>query len=393
MKLKISIAAVMFAIVSILFLLPEPTPPAPSGKATVGVTQFELQNEERWIQVSTWYPVSQYDPEKVFAYRPSWVGKALAEQQNLPEALMGEMLHSYSHLDAEVMNGKHPVIIFNHGYATYPRLYMSMFEQLASEGFIVMAIGHPGDSLIIRNAAGEFFPHSEAAKLPAINADLINQLHSVSRTMAAQTDRQKWHQSMTDYKSSPLMAPGLTRYPHWIANNLLLLDSLAAIETGGIPGPLRGHLDLENIGTLGHSFGGAVAVNLALSQSQIKAGLNLDGPQINFSPQQTIDKPLCFFYGDQTEITYAAFPWLNDALWEEASVTKCSVTFEGAGHNNFSDLTYNPYVKYMGLTGNGDGNELGNQINQGIVAFFNQQLRQQHAWPPQGALMKISQTN
>lgn len=53
-----------------------------------------------------------------------------------------------------------------------------------------------------------------------------------------------------------------------------LLTDMNAGETGSI---FAGKLDLERIGVVGHSLGGAAAYNLAISDSRVKAALNLDG--------------------------------------------------------------------------------------------------------------------
>lgn len=56
----------------------------------------------------------------------------------------------------------------------------------------------------------------------------------------------------------------------------------------------EGKLDMDNIGMMGHSFGGATAFNAAYSNPRIKAGINMDGSLYNVNGKQAISKPFLF---------------------------------------------------------------------------------------------------
>jgi dienelactone hydrolase len=56
-----------------------------------------------------------------------------------------------------------------------------------------------------------------------------------------------------------------------------VIDTLEEINAGNIESIFRGKLDLEKIGAIGHSVGGAVAYNLAINDSRVKAAIDLDG--------------------------------------------------------------------------------------------------------------------
>ena len=56
----------------------------------------------------------------------------------------------------------------------------------------------------------------------------------------------------------------------------------------------NGKLDMDNIGMMGHSFGGATAFNAAYSNPKIKAGINMDGSLYNVNGKQAISKPFLF---------------------------------------------------------------------------------------------------
>ena len=59
------------------------------------------------------------------------------------------------------------------------------------------------------------------------------------------------------------------------------LDQLARLEPRS---PLAGHLDLQHVGIVGHSIGGATAVQTMASDPRFKVGVNLDGKLFGTEP-------------------------------------------------------------------------------------------------------------
>jgi pimeloyl-ACP methyl ester carboxylesterase len=56
-----------------------------------------------------------------------------------------------------------------------------------------------------------------------------------------------------------------------------VISQLQEMNEGKIESIFKGRLDLEKIGAIGHSVGGAVAYNLAINDPRVKAAINLDG--------------------------------------------------------------------------------------------------------------------
>jgi pimeloyl-ACP methyl ester carboxylesterase len=56
-----------------------------------------------------------------------------------------------------------------------------------------------------------------------------------------------------------------------------VIETLGEINAGKVDSAFQGRLNLDQIGVLGHSMGGAVAYNLAIHDSRVKAAINLDG--------------------------------------------------------------------------------------------------------------------
>lgn len=394
MKWKISAAVILATILlTFLFLLPDVQMPKPKGEHLVGATQFEIHGEENWIQITAWYPTQSSEGAKQLSYMPEWLGKATAAQTGLPEILFSDDGVSSSYVDTPIVAGQHPVLIFNHGYGSSPRQNMTQFEHLASYGYIVLSIGHPGDSIALQSLGGDLFYQNQESQFQLDNDGLDQQVDVMAQTLrqaAKATNRAHWHKIMAKLESSPFNQTSIARFPYWYANNTLLLDNLSNINSGKISTQLAHSMDLSKIGAFGHSFGGAISVELALKHQEIKAAMNLDGPQFQLDQQQKLNKPICFVYGDIDEGLFASHSKLNDPLLKGVSGSHCSFTFKGANHNNFTDVNYITPMKYFGYIGEVDNQEMGKQLNQLITEYFNWQLLGSEETTPNSDIIHVN---
>jgi hypothetical protein len=63
----------------------------------------------------------------------------------------------------------------------------------------------------------------------------------------------------------------------WAQDNVFIMNQVKKLNTSASGGIFRGKLNLEAVGTLGHSFGGASALQTCCIDSRCKAGVDLDG--------------------------------------------------------------------------------------------------------------------
>ena len=134
----------------------------------------------------------------------------------------------------------YPVILFSHGAGTTMEVQTAQSEDLASHGYIVVAIDHTYVSM------GTIFPYRIVS-----------------------------HQEATTDFNTPEPAQIITQIMADDAK--FVIDRLTEMNNGQIDSVLMGKLDLEKIGVIGHSVGGAVAYNLAINDPRVKAAINLDG--------------------------------------------------------------------------------------------------------------------
>ena len=78
------------------------------------------------------------------------------------------------------------------------------------------------------------------------------------------------------------------------------LSRLAQLEPGS---PLAGHLDLQHVGIVGHSIGGATAVQVMASDPRFRVGVDLDGKLFGTEPNARLNRPFLWIQSDGSQTT------------------------------------------------------------------------------------------
>ncbi|OLQ71315.1 hypothetical protein BIT28_03945 [Photobacterium proteolyticum] len=346
--------------------------PKPDGQYQIGFHQFEVTEEERWIQVSAWYPSEAEAVGEQATYVIPAIAKVL-QDNDFPESEYKGLPASWSFFDLPAASGKHPVLIYNHGFNTFPRQSMTRFEYLASHGYIVLAVGHPEDTMAIERDTGDVVYQLDKNINGNIDKDDLAALITSLKRMSKAESQLEWQEALSKAVTAKFANGFTDRFDTWYTNNMMLVDALSKIQSGTISTPLQQHMDLEEIASFGHSFGGNVSVILANKNPEIKAGVNLDGAMFNWTMDEKLTVPTCFFYSNSGE----SFPGLNDSLFND-SVPVCSLSFNGASHMSFTDLTYT----MPDGAGKVNGYPIGQAIDTNLKAFFDAKLKHANSWPP-----------
>jgi dienelactone hydrolase len=195
--------------------------------------------------VKVYYPAKPDDskPFSPYFHSPELV-ESFAAFYNLPGYAFDHLslVKTDSKEGLEISDGEksYPVVLFSHGAGTSMEVQVSQSEDLASHGYIVVNIDHTYVS------AATFFPDGIVSHKDATTD------FNIAEPAAIIT------QIMADDSS-------------------FVIDKLTEMNEGKISSIFRGRLDVENIGAIGHSVGGAVAYNLALTDRQVRAAIDLDG--------------------------------------------------------------------------------------------------------------------
>jgi predicted dienelactone hydrolase len=260
LKVIIRTLSVIFLIATLLLscALPVFKLPKPTGSYDVGINYFHLVDEnrndpfldkstkKRELMVKVYYPAKNDDskPFDGYFHNSSELLKAFAAGYNMPEFIFSHLklvnTNSKEGLQVSDKEQGYPVVLFSHGAGTTMEVQTSQCEDLASQGYIVAAIDHTYVSW------ATLFPDG---------------------VVTAQ-------EATTDFNTAD---PAETITQIMADDSKFVIDSLRRMNEGKINSDLKGRLNLDKIGAIGHSVGGAVAYNLAINDSRIKAAVDLDG--------------------------------------------------------------------------------------------------------------------
>ncbi len=370
---------------SLARLLPAPEVPipAPTGPFAIGTTQQTLAvSETRILTLDIWYPASSTAGYPVAPYAEKRLNEALSRQFRMPRFMFSEK-PSYSHREAPPAPGPHPVVLFNHGYASFSKQNVSTFQELASHGFVVISLAHPGESLLAQDGLGNpvfFDPQSE------VNRE-ISRLQKDLRTYAQRlAERLSYQRQAHTPEAYAIASAQVAQDPQFVALRPQIArwvedtrQVIVALQTGRGEGILR-EADPQNLTVMGHSLGGLVAMRLACEFVEgLRGIINLDGPWLHEDPEaHAVPRVpslnlLSTHYrlGKHNLSTRGTL----DGLYRETSAAAHLVTLQGTSHYNFTDLNFVPALKLSGMLGPIDTRLMGELQNQAIREFLRRTAR------------------
>jgi predicted dienelactone hydrolase len=361
--------------------------PPPSGAYAIGTMRFEV-TEPEWLDpsapsptarkpgVQAWYPAER-STSPTEPYLDDALRAALAALMHVPKFLLPQN-PSFSVPNAPAVPGRYPVIIFNHGLGSFQKQSTSLLEELASHGYVVLSIGHPFESLIVQYADGTTVQHR--AELPAWRetsaglAQLEKNAGEVAPLLArarAATTTDALREAMLAVAAHPTYAVLAPMLATWRRDTTVVLDRLAQL-----PAPLRDLVDVGRVGVFGHSLGGMVSGQLAMTDRRVRAGLSYDGAQLPCGDEPyRLLAPFCFVTADATRLgkVTAIAEGMNDALALSGPAGSCAATVIGAGHLNFTDM--NNLAMARRALGKIDRVEMARALRALTVGFFDHHLR------------------
>jgi pimeloyl-ACP methyl ester carboxylesterase len=80
----------------------------------------------------------------------------------------------------------------------------------------------------------------------------------------------------------------------WTADTRFVVDQLYRLNAADRSGRFTGRLDLDRLGMVGHSLGGATALQFCHEDSRCKAGINVDGIPFGSVIREGLSQPFLF---------------------------------------------------------------------------------------------------
>lgn len=351
-----------------LFVVPKFRLPTPTGPYAVGTKILHLtdpvrsdptfKSGKREVMAQAWYPTDQRSRKRA-PYR------SFRDTTRLSSYDAVLLTHSVLNAPPAREARPFPVILFNPGWRGRRMQNTIQMEDLASHGFIVVAIDHTHNSEPVAFLDGQ-----------VIQADNSPDIEDFQGITLAQK-----------------IAAGSDEARQQADDDSLVLDALTGM-TSDPSSVWHGAVDLNRVGAFGHSFGGAAAIQAAFQDPRVLSAMNMDGWVFGDIWQRTLGKPMMFLYEDgypptTADIDAAMRSGVRERQLDMQLTTQDQANVEhnlavgggyeifikGAKHMNFTDRTlYSPLRR---LTGAGEINAARAHeiVNQYTLAFFSQTLR------------------
>ncbi len=337
LKIAMAFAALVAGAVGLLLVLlwaghysavtlPTPTGPFAVGRLTdawideAHVDPFAPSpGARRELVVWIWYPATATAKAVPASYLPEDWRRALERQRDsLLGRTMGTLLtrdlarvHPHSVVDAAIAGARlrYPLVILRPGGGAWTISFTTLAEDLASHGYVVVGFDAP------YRTGSVVFPDGRVVTRPAAyNPETLSgeaQVKLAERLAAA-----------------------------WSEDVGFVVDRLEQLNAG-TGGRFRGRLDLRRLGVVGHSLGGATALQFCHDDARCRAAVDLDGALWGSVVQEGLHQPVLILLSDHRgesdpqgrliranlRSLYARLPANSRAL----------LTIRGANHFTFSD--------------------------------------------------------
>jgi len=226
----------------------------PTGNYPVGRVSMEIADPSRpmpdgryprRLMLHIWYPASSCRPTTLPYIEGLKDARSLFTDDEF-SLLASVRTHASAEPPVSPPSSRFPVQLFSHGDQMAAFLYSNLNEELASNGYVVVAVDTPGAALFVSYPDGTMVRYSDTGRPSA---------------------------------EAPQYRPALSEYlRHRIAEQTADLRFVQGrLRTLKVRGQMLRDFVSERVGAFGHSAGGLAAALLSQQQMRLDACLNMDG--------------------------------------------------------------------------------------------------------------------
>ena len=316
--------------------------PMPTGKYAVGTKTFTIYNTRkealdtkgdsmRHIPARIYYPTSKNTTEGLTKAKSLSRSEAMGIKKIFMIPLNYDKMEAAGENDSEcyvdapfIKDKKFPLIVFNHGYFSYIEGNSFLLIELASQGYVVLTVGHPYEGTGTDYDDGTY---------TIADKSLANKMyHPYWRGILAAYKLTKYKGTLQE--QAELFEEFQNKYCKFIGNRVdeWITDTNFAVEHA--KKEFAQILDLTNgIGIAGQSQGGAVAYKVCLTDPEYTCGINIDGGLFGDTQGLTMNKPFMQLSCEDNEniVTKGYINHTKPAY---------KVLFHGMKHMGFADIKY-----------------------------------------------------
>ncbi len=280
---------------------------------------------------------------------------------------------------------KYPLVIFSHGAFGYYQSNMSTYQELASNGYVVISLDHPYHS---------FFTNDTSGKLITVDPQFINNVLTANNETTSEEEIFEISKSWMELRCTDVnfvldtvkaAATDNKLNDFWYVNNKNASE-LSDKEKSEVLYVLS-LINCDKIGLMGHSMGGSASVSVGRQRNDISAVIDLDGTMLGEEkgyengeyifynepypvPVLSIDNEEHHVEGERLGSYYVNNAVINNAL------DGYNTYFKASGHMNFTDLPlFSPVLAKNLGTGSIDSEHCIRIMNDIVLQFMNQNLK------------------
>jgi predicted dienelactone hydrolase len=359
-----------------VFDMPEPSGPYPVGTTAQHFVDYNRPDNcsshsgaHRQIPVRIWYPAEKSRLTNLPYLEPA-EAEALALTYDLPSFFFNHLplIETHSTPRSPVAEGMFPLVLYSpSGYVSQAT---AMCEDLASHGYVVAAINHAYWNAYAQDSDGTIIAldRNNACYREMWQEELSEKTERLKDQITRAEDYD--HMRQLHRKLNLAMPAEVKDIREWALDVSFVIDRFAQGLNGAIQ--LRNVLDLERIGVIGFSKGGAAAGQSAIHDRRIGAGINLDGFMFGDVVDTDIPCPFMFVHSEP----FLPKAYINDGFFESALDDAVLAKIRGTRHANFSDLSlFGPLITSSEHFGPIPGRRLMKLQNMLVRTFYDGQLK------------------
>lgn len=235
----------------------------------------------------------------------------------------------------ENADGTFPLVVFSHGAFGYYQSNFSTYCELASNGYIVVALDHPHHA---------FFKKDTDGKMITVDQKFIDEAMKIGGGSDVSNEEvyegtKSWMELRTDDGNFVLDEIKEAKSAGSLDTSWHTSDSAAVLKVLAMT-------DTDKIAYMGHSLGGATGVALGRERNDIDAVIDIDGTVLGEVTgvengkcvQNDTPYPVpVLMFSNGSDTGEGAYANVNSDFIKNAKTCRL-VTFKDAGHMNFTDL-------------------------------------------------------
>jgi hypothetical protein len=337
--------------------------------------EFVQSEKNRTEAFMKWYPAEPGPGDQLILLSDRKLIEGYVQEGVLDTTILTgwAMEPTHSFLKAQPVRGKTPFPVILYSSSGVMNANTLLSEELASHGYVVFSIGHPYWCEFYYDTDGKTTPLDK-------NNEYYKQLWKEEGSWQVLKIKKEITLAKTLEKRLDIYRKLNQAMPTEVSDLRLWGEDIAFVvnqlkEMNSNTGFFKGIMDVNRIGVMGYSKGGAAAGQYCLTaDDRCKAGINLGGFMFADIVEKNLKKP--FLIMEHIE------PWAPNGLpigqlfFERAESSAYMVAIRDALHGNFCDLTVaKKYIKQEGILGPIEGEKFLKIMVYYVRAFFDKYVK------------------